>query len=83
MSAEGSQQRKVLQPTSSQSNSYLYLSFTNKIYSVGDLLTVNYNTIKAQERGFIYYMVSEHNMVCFDKEKQELYISSTSNLTMF
>ncbi|XP_041797665.1 complement C4-B [Chelmon rostratus] len=57
VSAEGSQQRKVLQPTSSQSNSYLYLSFTNKIYSVGDLLTVNYNTIKAQERGFIYYMV--------------------------
>ncbi|XP_073341162.1 complement C4-B [Pagrus major] len=49
--------RKVLQRASSPSGSYLYLSFTNKIYSVGDLLTVDYNTVSNQQNGFIYYMV--------------------------
>ncbi|XP_076594325.1 complement C4-B [Chaetodon auriga] len=57
VSAERSQQRKVMQPTSSPSNSFLYLSFTNRMYSVGELLTVNYNTISGQKNGFIYYMV--------------------------
>uniref|UniRef100_A0A671UDA8 Complement C4B (Chido/Rodgers blood group) n=1 Tax=Sparus aurata TaxID=8175 RepID=A0A671UDA8_SPAAU len=50
-------QRKVLQSASSPSGSYLYLSFTNKIYSVGELLSVDYNTIGGQQNGFIYYMV--------------------------
>uniref|UniRef100_A0A671UDF2 Complement C4B (Chido/Rodgers blood group) n=1 Tax=Sparus aurata TaxID=8175 RepID=A0A671UDF2_SPAAU len=51
-------ERKVLQSASSPSGSYLYLSFTNKIYSVGELLSVDYNTIGGQQNGFIYYMVS-------------------------
>ncbi|XP_070823248.1 complement C4-B [Chaetodon trifascialis] len=57
VSAEGSQQSKVMQPTSSPSNSFLYLSFTNRVYSVGNLLTVDYNTINGKKNGFIYYMV--------------------------
>ncbi|XP_044063498.1 complement C4-B isoform X2 [Siniperca chuatsi] len=57
VSADGLQQRKVIQRASSTSGSYLYLSFTNKMYSVGELLTVNYNTINGPKHGFIYYMV--------------------------
>ncbi|KAM8735978.1 complement C4-B [Acanthopagrus schlegelii] len=57
VSAGDCTERKVLQRASSPSNSYLYLSFTNKIYSVGDLLSVDYNTIGGQQNGFIYYMV--------------------------
>ncbi|XP_035528727.1 LOW QUALITY PROTEIN: complement C4-B [Morone saxatilis] len=56
VSADGLQQRKVIQRASSPSNSYLYLSITNKMYSVGDSLTVVYNT-NGQKDGFIYYMV--------------------------
>ncbi|KAG8010142.1 Complement C4-B, partial [Nibea albiflora] len=57
VSADGLQQRKVIQRASSPSNSYLYLSFSNKMYSVGDSLTVNFNTINPPTSGFIYYMV--------------------------
>ncbi|XP_074510063.1 complement C4-B [Sebastes fasciatus] len=57
VSADGLQQRKVIQRASSPSNSYLYLSFNNKVYSVGELLSVNYNTINGPNLGFIYYMV--------------------------
>ncbi|XP_054476945.1 complement C4-B isoform X2 [Anoplopoma fimbria] len=57
VSADGQLQRKVIQPASSPSNSYLYISFTNKMYSVDELLTVTYNTISGQKQGFIYYMV--------------------------
>nr|AIA08678.1 complement component 4 [Miichthys miiuy] len=57
VSADGLQQRKVIQRASSPSNSYLYLSFSNKMYSIGDSLTVNFNTVNAPTSGFIYYMV--------------------------
>ncbi|XP_071324887.1 complement C4-B [Trachinotus anak] len=51
------QQRKVIKPASSPSNSFLYISFTYKVYSVNDLLTVTYNTVNGPSNGFIYYMV--------------------------
>ncbi|XP_068592591.1 complement C4-B [Cebidichthys violaceus] len=63
VSADGQQQRKVIQRASSPSNSYLYLSFTNKMYSVGELLTVNYNTANGPKSGFIYYMVLSHGIL--------------------
>lgn len=57
VSAEGVQQRKVFDRAKSPSNSYLYISYSNKIYSVGDHLTIDYNTINPPTKGFIYYMV--------------------------
>lgn len=57
VSAEGVQKRKVFEPAKSPSSSYLYLSYTNKIYSVGDHLTVDYSSINPPTQGFIYYMV--------------------------
>lgn len=57
MSAEGVRQRKVFKSAKSPSNSYLYLGYTNKVYSVGEHLTVNYNSMNPPTEGFIYYMV--------------------------
>lgn len=57
VSAEGVQQRKVFERAKSPSSSYLYLGYSNRIYSVGDHLTVNYNSINPPTQGFIYYMV--------------------------
>ncbi|CAJ1061688.1 complement C4-B isoform X2 [Xyrichtys novacula] len=57
VSADDLQQRKVLQRASSPSNSYLYLSLENKVYSVGESFTVNYNTVNSPTDGYIYYMV--------------------------
>ncbi|XP_037309175.2 complement C4-B isoform X2 [Pungitius pungitius] len=55
--ADGQTQTKVIERAFSPSNSYLYLSFTNKVYSVGELLTVTYITVNGPNSGFIYYMV--------------------------
>ncbi|XP_075965224.1 complement C4-like [Anarhichas minor] len=63
VSVDGQQQEKEIQPASSPSNSYLYLSFTNKMYSVGEVLTVDYNTVNGPTLGFIYYMVLSHGIL--------------------
>ncbi|XP_034554348.1 complement C4-B isoform X2 [Notolabrus celidotus] len=57
VSADDSHQRKVIQRAKSPTNSYLYLSLTNRMYSVGESLTVHYNTVNSPSNGFIYYMV--------------------------
>ncbi|XP_071372165.1 complement C4-B [Centroberyx affinis] len=57
VSVDGQQQRKVIQRASSPSDCFLYLSFTNRIYSVGESLTVTYLAINGPPNGFIYYMV--------------------------
>ncbi|KAK5892501.1 hypothetical protein CesoFtcFv8_012872 [Champsocephalus esox] len=57
VSADGLQEEKVIQKASSPSNSFLYLSITHRMYSVGETLTVNYHTINAPTQGLIYYMV--------------------------
>ncbi|XP_032374181.1 complement C4-B [Etheostoma spectabile] len=61
--ADGLRQSKVIQPASSQSGSYLYISLTNRMYSVGESLTVNYNTINGPTQGFIYYMVLSRGII--------------------
>lgn len=57
VSADGVQQQKIFESAKSPSSSFLYLSYTNKIYSVGERLTVDYNSVNAPTQGFIYYMV--------------------------
>ncbi|KAM6909677.1 complement C4-B [Xenentodon cancila] len=57
VSADGLQETKILNRFSSESGSYLHLTFTNKVYSVGDLLTLTFNAINAPTQGHIYYMV--------------------------
>ncbi|XP_068180444.1 complement C4-B isoform X2 [Antennarius striatus] len=57
VSVDGLQQRKIIQRASSPSNSYLYLNIKNRIHSVGESLTVDYNTLSGNQLGFIYYMV--------------------------
>ncbi|XP_051262421.1 complement C4-like [Dicentrarchus labrax] len=78
VSADGLQQRKVIQRASSPSNSYLYLSITNKMYSVGDSLTVVYNT-KGQKNGFIYYMVLSRGIL-IKKGSLGMHTTVTDNL---
>ncbi|XP_051262420.1 complement C4 [Dicentrarchus labrax] len=78
VSADGLQQRKVIQRASSPSNSYLYLSITNKMYSVGELLTVVYNT-KGQKNGFIYYMVLSRGIL-IKKGSLGMHTTVTDNL---
>ncbi|KAM7420598.1 hypothetical protein PAMA_015024 [Pampus argenteus] len=63
VSADGLQQRKVIQQVSSPSGSYLYLTFANRVYSVNDLLSVRYNTINSPSNGFIYYMVLSRGII--------------------
>ncbi|KAK9513649.1 hypothetical protein VZT92_027165 [Zoarces viviparus] len=63
VSVDGQQQKKEIQTASSPSNSYLYLRFTNKMYSVGEVLTVDYNTVNGPTSGFIYYMVLSHGIL--------------------
>uniref|UniRef100_A0A3Q3LLG4 Complement C4B (Chido/Rodgers blood group) n=1 Tax=Labrus bergylta TaxID=56723 RepID=A0A3Q3LLG4_9LABR len=63
VSADGLQQRKEIQKASSPSNSYLYLSFTNRLYSVGELLTVNINAVNGPNNGFMYYMILSRGML--------------------
>nr|XP_019949090.1 PREDICTED: complement C4-A-like [Paralichthys olivaceus] len=57
VTADDLHQRKTIQPASSPSGSYLYMSITNKLYSVKDILTVTYNTLNGPTDGYIYYMV--------------------------
>ncbi|XP_033957463.1 complement C4-B [Pseudochaenichthys georgianus] len=63
VSADGLQEEKVIQKASSPSNCFLYLSITHRMYSVGETLTVNYNTINAPTQGLIYYMVFSRGML--------------------
>ncbi|XP_042278740.1 complement C4-B [Thunnus maccoyii] len=62
VSADGSQQRKVIQQQQ-QADSYLYMTFTKKIYSMNDDLSVTYNTFNAPRTGYIYYMVLSRGML--------------------
>lgn len=57
--AEGVQQRKVIHRASSPSGSYLYMSIANRIYSVGDTMIIDFNTVGAPSTGHIYYMVMQ------------------------
>ncbi|KAM3873380.1 complement C4-B [Diretmus argenteus] len=58
VSVDGQQQSKVISRSSSTSNCYLYLGVTNRMYSVGESLSVSYLTIDSvPQDGFLYYMV--------------------------
>nr|XP_043890779.1 complement C4-B [Solea senegalensis] len=57
VTADDLQQKKTIGRTSSSSASYLYISFTPRMYSVGDFLSVTYSTLNGQTNRFIYYMV--------------------------
>ncbi|XP_029360066.1 complement C4-B isoform X2 [Echeneis naucrates] len=63
VTADDLQQKKTISRASSPSNSYLYISLTNKVYSVKELLTVTYNTINSPGNGFIYYMVLSRGII--------------------
>uniref|UniRef100_A0A3B5BHG4 Complement C4-like n=1 Tax=Stegastes partitus TaxID=144197 RepID=A0A3B5BHG4_9TELE len=63
VSANGRTERKIVKVASSPSSSFLYLTFTNKVYSVGDLLTVTYNSINSPATGYMYYMVLSRGMI--------------------
>lgn len=53
-------------------SSYLYIGVTSKVYSVGDLLGITYNTVNGAGAGFIYYMVRlMRHLVWFKKAEQQ------------
>ncbi|XP_060936453.1 complement C4-B [Limanda limanda] len=57
VTADDLHERKTIQRASSPSGSYLYMSFTNKLYSVKEVLAVTYNSVNGPTVGSIYYMV--------------------------
>uniref|UniRef100_A0A672ZPR3 Complement 4B (Chido blood group) n=1 Tax=Sphaeramia orbicularis TaxID=375764 RepID=A0A672ZPR3_9TELE len=57
VSVDGQQKRKVITRASSPRDSYLYLSVSQRTYSVGETLTVTCNTRNAPNSGFIHYMI--------------------------
>ncbi|XP_023280702.1 complement C4-like [Seriola lalandi dorsalis] len=63
VTTDGLQQRKVIRRASSPSNSYLYMSFSNKMHSVNHLLAVTYNTVNSPNDGFIYYTVLSRGII--------------------
>ncbi|KAM3614252.1 uncharacterized protein V6R79_011677 [Siganus canaliculatus] len=64
VTADGVQQTTDIKRTSSPSNSYLYLGISDAIHSVGNSLSVDFNTKNAPAQGFIYYMVwSRGNLI--------------------
>lgn len=60
---DGLQQSKVIQRATSPSNSFLHLSYDNKVYSVKDKVNVQYNTVNSPNTGHIFYMVRHNFMV--------------------
>ncbi|KAJ4930608.1 hypothetical protein JOQ06_024917 [Pogonophryne albipinna] len=79
VSADGLQEKKVIQKASSPSNCFLYLSITHRMYSVGETLTVNFNTINAPTQGLIYYMVFSRGIL-INQGSVSLGISVRQNL---
>ncbi|XP_030606150.1 complement C4-B-like [Archocentrus centrarchus] len=57
VSSNDVQERKIIQRASSQHGSYLYMTFTSRIYSVNDLLTITFNTMNIPTSGSLHYMV--------------------------
>uniref|UniRef100_A0A667Y137 Complement C4B (Chido/Rodgers blood group) n=1 Tax=Myripristis murdjan TaxID=586833 RepID=A0A667Y137_9TELE len=58
ITSEGLQESKVIQRASSPHGSYLYLSITNRMHTVGESLSVTYQTLNGSpRRDLIYYMV--------------------------
>ncbi|XP_017282054.1 complement C4-like [Kryptolebias marmoratus] len=62
-SADGIQKRKIVQRASSTSNSYLYMTITNKVYSVNDFLQLTFNTVNGPLNQHIYYMVLSRGII--------------------
>uniref|UniRef100_A0A667Y8N2 Complement C4B (Chido/Rodgers blood group) n=1 Tax=Myripristis murdjan TaxID=586833 RepID=A0A667Y8N2_9TELE len=64
ITSEGLQESKVIQRASSPHGSYLYLSITNRMHTVGESLSVTYQTLNGSpRRDLIYYMVSRGILV--------------------
>lgn len=63
VSADGVHESKIIKRVSSRSNSFLYMSITNKVYSVKESLFVSFNTIQGPSQGDIYYMVRKTVLV--------------------
>ncbi|XP_061572619.1 complement C4-B [Cololabis saira] len=78
VSADGLQERKNLTRFSSPSGSFLHLTFTNKVYDVGDLFSFTFNTKNAPSDGHIYYMVLSRG-ITIETGSYEMGISIKSN----
>lgn len=70
VSVEGIQQRKVIRRASSPSGSYLYMNIDNRLYSVGDHLIINFNTIGAPTSGYIYYMILSRGSLLWEERSE-------------
>ncbi|XP_030606148.1 complement C4-B-like isoform X2 [Archocentrus centrarchus] len=57
VSSNDVQERKIIRRASSRHGSYLYMTFTSRIYSVNELFTITFNTIKSPTSGSLHYMV--------------------------
>uniref|UniRef100_A0A669E1D4 Complement C4B (Chido/Rodgers blood group) n=1 Tax=Oreochromis niloticus TaxID=8128 RepID=A0A669E1D4_ORENI len=63
VSTNGLRERKIIRRASSQHGSYLYMTFTSRIYSVNEFLTITFNTINSPSSGYIHYMVLSRGIV--------------------
>ncbi|XP_075322751.1 complement C4-B [Odontesthes bonariensis] len=57
------QERKNLKRASSSDNSFLYMSITNRLYSVNDFLDITFSTVNGPSTGHIYYMVLSRGII--------------------
>ncbi|XP_030606146.1 complement C4-like [Archocentrus centrarchus] len=57
VSSNDVQERKIIRRASSRHGSYLYMTFTSRIYSVNELFTITFNTINSPTSGSLHYMV--------------------------
>nr|XP_015796075.2 complement C4-B isoform X1 [Nothobranchius furzeri]XP_054596295.1 complement C4-B isoform X1 [Nothobranchius furzeri] len=63
VSADGLQEEKIIEKVSSPSNSYLYMSTSNKVYTVEENFSITFNTVNGPREGFIYYMVLSRGII--------------------
>ncbi|XP_014911909.1 complement C4-B-like, partial [Poecilia latipinna] len=64
VSAGGLQMSQIIKPASSPTESYLYISLTNKVYHVGEELSLTFLTPTVpNHRGHLYYMVLSRGMI--------------------
>ncbi|XP_017282055.1 complement C4-B [Kryptolebias marmoratus] len=63
VSADGVQESKILEPVSAPSNNYLYMTITNKVYSVNEDISVTFSTPEGQSKGHIYYIVLSRGII--------------------
>ncbi|XP_024123084.2 complement C4-B isoform X1 [Oryzias melastigma] len=81
VTVDGQQENKIIQRSSPREN-YLYITYTNKVYSVKENFKVTFNTISAPRGGNIYYMIlSRGNIISTGDVPFGVFVSKSLQIT--